>query len=111
MTIRAVHLLRDGIPFSETTEGKIGPITLDPDLGWRATENYQERLTETTRGGIRYEVHRTQKRYGFRKFGNLQSSKPTLLVIEESFNESSRRTERLPAGRPLDVASKLVTHG
>ncbi len=89
MAIRAVHLLRDGIPFSETTEGKIGPITLDPDLGWRATENYQERLTETTRGGTRYDVYRSQKRHGFRQFGNLQSPKPKLLVIGDSFTHAT----------------------
>lgn len=67
----------------------MSPITLDHDLGWRATENYQERLTDTTRGGTRYQVHRSQKRYGFRQFGNLQSSKPKLLMIGDYFTQAT----------------------
>ena len=76
MAIRAVHLLRDGIPFFEsTTGGRIGPITLDQDLGWRATEHYEEALVEKTKGGTLYAVRRSQKQYGFRQFGDLGSKR------------------------------------
>ena len=107
VAIRAVHLLRDGIPFSETTEGKIGPITLDPDLGWRATEYYQERLIETSRAGIRYDVARSQKQHGFRQFGNLEAPKPKLLVIGDSFTHatavSDNKTYYALAGETLGM--------
>ena len=42
VAIRSVHLLRDGIPFFESNAGgRVGPITLDSELGWKATEHYQ----------------------------------------------------------------------
>jgi len=80
---------------------------LDPDLGWRATEHYQETLTETTRGGVRYQVHRSQKRHGFRQFGNLQSPRPKLLVIGDSFTQatavSDNKTYHALAGEMLGM--------
>ena len=33
LTIRAIHVLRDGIPFSEAPSGRVGAIVLDPGLG------------------------------------------------------------------------------
>jgi hypothetical protein len=94
VAIRGIHLLRDGIPFLETTEGRIGSITLDADLGWRATENYEERITETGLGGLRYQVHRSQKRHGFRQFGNLQSPRPKLLVIGDSYTQATAVSDK-----------------
>ena len=90
VAIRAVHLLRDGIPFFEsTTGGRIGPITLDQDLGWRATEHYEEALVEKTKGGTLYAVRRSQKQYGFRQFGDLGSKRLKVLVIGDSFTHAT----------------------
>jgi lysophospholipase L1-like esterase len=90
IAIRSVHLLRDGIPFFESpTDGKIGPITLDQELGWRATEYYGEALVERTERGRPYPVRRSQKQYGFRRFGNLDSNKPKILVIGDSFTHAT----------------------
>ncbi len=52
IAIPSVHLLRDGTPFFESAAGgRVGPITLDQELGWRATEHYEEALVEKTKGG------------------------------------------------------------
>lgn len=90
LTIRSIHLLRDGIPFFESVAGgKVGPITLDEELGWRATEYYQETLVEKTKGGRPYPVRRSQKQYGFRQFGDLESKKLRLLVVGDSFTHAT----------------------
>ena len=89
VALRAVHLMRDGIPFFESPAGRIGPIMLDQELGWRATADYEESLTQRTKGGVSYTVHRSQHKYGFRQFGNLQANKPKLLVIGDSFTQAT----------------------
>lgn len=88
--LRTVHLLRDGIPFFESAAGgRIGSITLDPVWGWRATDSYEEQLVEMTKRGNPYIVRRSQKQFGFRRFGNTASSKPKLLVIGDSFTQAT----------------------
>ena len=90
IAIRSVHLLRDGIPFFESSAGgRIGPITLDQELGWRATEHYEETLVEKTKEGRPYLVRRSQKQYGFRQFGDLDSNKRKILVIGDSFTHAT----------------------
>ena len=89
LAIRAIHLMRDGIPFYESPAGRIGPIMLDQELGWRATADYEEALTQQTKGGITYAVHRSQHNFGFRQFGNLRADKPKLLVIGDSFTQAT----------------------
>ncbi|WP_447602932.1 SGNH/GDSL hydrolase family protein [Nitrospira sp. Nam80] len=89
VAIRAVHLIRDGIPFFERTSGRVGALKLDPELGWRATEYYEETLTAKTKGGKSYPVHRSQRQYGFRLFGALNSTRPKLLVIGDSYTQAT----------------------
>jgi hypothetical protein len=89
VAIRAIHLMRDGIPFFEQTAGRVGPIRLDNELGWRATENYEETLTKLTKGGKPYIVHRSQRQHGFRHFGDPKSPKPKLLVIGDSYTQAA----------------------
>lgn len=108
LTIRCIHLLRDGIPFLETTAGgRIGSISLDEELGWRATEHYQDTSVEKTKAGRSYSVRRSQKQYGFRQFGNLDSKKIKLLVIGDSFTHaaaaSDDRTYHALLAQLLDV--------
>lgn len=87
LAIRAVHLLRDDIPFFESP-ARIGPITMDSKLGWRATEHYGQDLEEHTLRGQPYHVHRTQGLLGFRTYGDLRSTKPKMLVIGDSFTHA-----------------------
>jgi len=90
LTIRSIHLLRDGIPFFESAAGgRVGPITLDQELGWRATEHFEEALVEKTKGGTPYSVRRSQKQYGFRQFGDPSSKKLKILVIGDSFTHAT----------------------
>jgi hypothetical protein len=88
VAIRVVHLVRDGIPFFEKTSGRVGALKLDPELGWRATEDYEETLTGWTKGGKSYPVHRSQRQHGFRLFGALNSPRPKLLIIGDSFTQA-----------------------
>jgi len=106
--IRSVHLIRDGIPFFESNAGgRIGPITLDPELGWKATEHYQEALVEKTKNGTLYQVRRSQTQYGFRSFGDVASRRLKLLVIGDSFTHatavSDDRTYHALLSKLLDV--------
>lgn len=108
LTIRSIHLLRDGIPFFESVDGgRVGPISLDQELGWKATEHYQETLVERTNAGRPYSVRRSQKQYGFRQFGDLDSKKIRLLVIGDSFTHatavSDDRTYHALLAQLLDV--------
>ncbi len=108
VVIRSVHLLRDGIPFFESnTGGRIGPITLDQDLGWKATEHYQEALVEKTKNGTFYTVRRSQTQYGFRQFGDLKSTRLKILVVGDSFTHatavSDDRTYHAILSKLLDV--------
>ena len=108
IAIRSVHLLRDGIPFFErVTGGRVGPITLDSELGWRATEYYEEALVERTKRGLPYAVKRSQKQYGFRRFGDPNSTKVKMLVIGDSFTHatavSDDRTDHAWLSKLLDA--------
>jgi len=89
LTIRAIHVLRDGIPFSEAPSGRVGAIVLDPGLGWRATAHYEQDLFDTTHRGVVYRVHRSQGQQGFRSFGDVQARKPRLLVIGDSYTQAT----------------------
>lgn len=91
LTFRSVHLLRDGIPFFESVAGgRVEPITLDEELGWRATEHYQETLVLKTKAGTPYSVRRSQTQYGFRQFGDPSSSRLRMLVIGDSFTRATQ---------------------
>lgn len=90
VAIRSVHLLRDGIPFFESNAGgRVGPITLDSELGWKATEHYQEALVEKTYRGTLYQVRRSQTQYGFRSYGDVNARRPKMLVIGDSFTHAT----------------------
>jgi hypothetical protein len=89
LAIRATHLLRDGIPFSEVPSGRVGPIMLDPHLGWRATAHYKQDLLDTTQRGVVYRVHRSQGPQGFRSYGDVRARRPKVLVIGDSFTHAS----------------------
>jgi len=83
-----------GIPFRASLEQEdwnpAWSLALDDTLGWRARAGYYDEVTETTSQGRRYPVTRSQHDYGFRMFGDLQSDKPIILVIGDSFTQASQ---------------------
>ena len=108
LLIRTIHLLRDGIPFFESPSKGVGPISLDPHLGWRATPNYKQDLSERTSKDQRvYQVHRSQSTQGFRTYGNVATLKSKLLVIGDSVTQatavSDDKTYHSLLGNKLDI--------
>lgn len=69
--------------------GGLSPITLDAELGWRATEDYRFNGTGYSSDGKSYPVALSQDERGFRMFGNLSSRKPRILVIGDSFTQAT----------------------
>ena len=90
--IRVYHFLQwdisviDGQP---TKMGGLSPITLDPKLGWRATENYRFNGLRYNSDGTTYYAKISQNGNGFRMFGNGSSSKPRVFVIGDSFTQAT----------------------
>ena len=108
LLIRTVHLLRDGIPFFESPSKGVGPISLDSHLGWRATPNYKQDLSESTAKEHRvYRVHRSQSTQGFRTYGNAATLRAKLLVIGDSVTQatavSDDKTYHWLLGNKLDI--------
>jgi lysophospholipase L1-like esterase len=91
--IRVYHSVRwnisfiDGGPAAEAGAG-LSPITLDAQLGWRATENYRFEDQKFSSAGTPYPVKISQDGRGFRSFGDLKSGKPRVLVIGDSFTQA-----------------------
>ncbi len=91
-TLRLYHFLRWNISMLDGQPRQMGglsPITLDAELGWRATENYRFEGTQYSSNGKPYHVSLSQNERGFRMFGNLSSHKPRLLVIGDSFTQAT----------------------
>jgi len=65
------------------------PITLDPELGWRSTENYRFDGTKRDAAGAEYDVQVRHDENGFRMFGDTRSSKPKVFVIGDSFTQAN----------------------
>lgn len=86
-TIRLYHFLRWDISMINGEPRQIGgppPMSVDPDLGWRPTENYRFDGKRRSSDGTNYDVTITQDARGFRMFGDLNSVKPRVLVIGDS---------------------------
>jgi hypothetical protein len=64
------------------------PISVDRELGWRATENYviEKRLKDAA--GKEYQLSFYTDRHGFRLFGNPHSKKLKILVLGDSFTHA-----------------------
>ncbi len=85
------HSLRYNYSFGgDKKEGisSFSPITLDDQLGWRATENYRFAGTKLDLDRREYKVQISQNAQGFRMFGNLNSGRPRILVIGDSFTHA-----------------------
>jgi len=91
-SVRLWHLWRWNMPILEDGPRPAGgptPITLDSELGWRSTENYQFDGTKRDAAGAEYDVEIRQNENGFRMFGDTRSSKPKVFVIGDSFTQAN----------------------
>jgi len=88
MVVQAVHLLRTDYPSIERMKDRVGLITSDPNFGRHATENDGGVLTEITFSGTRRQIRRPPPQ-SFHVHGNLQSAKPNLSVIGNSFTQTT----------------------
>jgi hypothetical protein len=87
LVVQAVHLLRTDYPSIERMKDRVGLITSDPSFGRHATENDGDVLTEITISGARRQIRRPPQ--SFHVHGNLQSAKPNLSVIGNSFTQAT----------------------
>ena len=91
VVLRVYHFTKEGMPIERWPEYLVGHYwtsTLDDYLGWKATENYQLVRHEETAYGKKYDVILSQDARGFRQFGNLDSKKPRIFVIGDSFTHA-----------------------
>jgi len=86
-SLRVYHLFKYDKPVFSNKSGQQS-ITVDDKLGWRPTENYLFQGKKKDASGKIYDVHITTDIYGFRAFGNPESSKTKLLVIGDSFTQA-----------------------
>src|SRR5262245_33273184 len=95
--VRMYHFFRwdisivDGQP---TYVGDLSPITLDSELGWRATENYRSKGLKYSSDGSSYLATASQDERGFLMFGNLSSAKPRVFVIGDSFTQATAASDQ-----------------
>ncbi len=97
--LRVYQLVRAGVPLFEATgkrTGNLSPLTIDDELGWRATEGYRSEETEKTAGGREYVLRWSQEEHGFRMFGDIHSLKPKILVIGDSFTQAVHVSDGKP---------------
>jgi hypothetical protein len=89
--IRSYHFVRYKISFVDgqpTKSGELSPISLDMELGWRATESYRSNGKKSSADGTRYSVDISQDENGFRMFGNPSSDRLKVLVIGDSHTQA-----------------------
>jgi hypothetical protein len=95
--IRTYHFFRwdisvlDGQP---KNVGGLSPITIDAQLGWRATENYRFKGIKYSSDGSSYLASVSQDERGFRMFGKLSSTKPRVFVIGDSFTQAPEASDQ-----------------
>jgi hypothetical protein len=89
--VRLWHVWRWNMPLFDNGRrpaGGPGEITLDPELGWRSTENYRFNGTKRDAAGTEYPVQISQNENGFRMFGDARSVKPRVFVIGDSYTHA-----------------------
>jgi hypothetical protein len=114
--LRVYHFLRwnvsvvDGQP---RDMGGLSPLSIDAELGWRATENYRYEGVKNSFDGSPYAVKISQDAHGFRSFDSGSKDRPRLLVIGDSFTQASEvsddKTYYATLGRLLHL--NIVAYG
>jgi hypothetical protein len=95
--IRMYHFFRWDISIVDGQPRKVGglsSITLDSELGWRATENYRSKGLKYSSDGSSYLASVSQDERGFRMFGKLSSAKPRVFVIGDSFTQATAASDQ-----------------
>jgi hypothetical protein len=91
------------------------PNLLDAKLGWASTPNYRFQGLATNRDGSTYPLTVTKNSEGFRKFGTVNTDKPKLLVIGDSFTEaldvSDDKTYYFLIGKALGIEVFAIGSG
>lgn len=64
------------------------PIVSDPELGWRAVENYSSRSMKRDAAGTPYEVVFSTDGFGFRLSGDISSARTKVLIVGDSYTHA-----------------------
>ncbi len=65
-----------------------GPLVVDEKLGWRAMPNYVRDGTWRDAAGTSYRLRMSTDARGFRRFGDLQTARPKLFVVGDSYTHA-----------------------
>jgi hypothetical protein len=76
--------------------GAKNQIESDNLLGWKTAINYAKKGYVLNKNGSGYFVDITTNEYGFRKFGNVKSSKTKIFVIGDSFTHAVQCGDQKP---------------
>ena len=85
--LRGYYSWRYNMPFFAGSMGNV-PLVTDPMLGWRPNEQYRFVSKQSSIDGTVYEVKGSLKSGGFRMVGDLQSPRPKIFVIGDSFTQA-----------------------
>ena len=95
--IRAYQSIKQGIPFFDNNgtiehlDGKAaakGTSIIDDERGWRPNPNYRFNGVERNADGRTHALTMSQETHGFRKFGEVDSARPRILVIGDSYTQA-----------------------
>ncbi len=82
----------------------LSSIVLDEVLGWRSTPLYEFHGPRQNRDGSTYQADVTLDQQGFREFGRLDSSRPRIMAIGDSFTQAVEVSDDRPYYRLLGQA-------
>jgi hypothetical protein len=110
-SLRLYQRVRYQVPFFASLDASTSPtfsgITLDETLGWRSTPDYYEDGTRRNSDGSSYPVHITIASNGFRQYGDVNTTRPKVLVLGDSITQamqvSDTSTYYAIIGQTLDV--------
>jgi hypothetical protein len=114
LALRTWHLLRWEVSFFQGVPrnvGNLSPVALDPRLGWRATPDYRFEGERRNADGSSYSVRISQDKNGFRLFGTLDSGRPKVFVVGDSFTQAVEVSNDKAYYASLGDAFEVFAHG
>jgi len=111
LALRTWHYFRWHVSFLEGQPGdlrNLSPITVDAQLGWRATPNYRFSGKKRSADKTEYSVDMSQDANGFRMFGDLTSSARRVFVIGDSFTQAVQVSDDKTYYAPLKALNMNV---
>lgn len=84
-----VILLLGEITFRLIQSNQTHYFVLDDFLGWKTPEHTHFRIRQTDNTGKDYEVDFSTVQHGFRMYGNVESQKPKLMFIGDSYTHAT----------------------